>query len=38
VLRSETADPELKVRIEGALEDLGLTPADRRKILAAKRK
>ncbi len=38
VLRSETADPALKVRIEGALEDLGLSAADRRKILAGMKK
>ncbi|MGI5863987.1 MAG: HEAT repeat domain-containing protein [Myxococcales bacterium] len=35
VLKAEAADVEDKLRLETAIEDLGLTPEDRKKILAA---
>ncbi len=38
VLSAETADPELRVRLETVIEELGLSQADRKKILAAKRR
>lgn len=38
VLAAETADPELRVRLEEVIEELGLSRADRQKILAARKK
>ena len=38
VVSSAAADVEPKLRLETALEDLGVTPEDRKKILAAQKK